>query len=174
MAEQPTFNRRRVLELSGVGTGLAVAGCMDQLDDEENGELADNERRATLPLQIDQSAIQEEVEELQAQVENEEITQEEAQETLEALESDLADEARADAQESAESLGITLENDVEINSPQGIQLYILAAGEATGLIDLIETESIQGLLPADVFAQIEAQQEMQEAEGDEVPVEETQ
>ncbi len=172
MIDQPTFNRRRVLELSGVGTGVAVAGCMDQVG--TDGELADNERRGTFPLQIDQEAIQAEIEELQGQIEDDEITQEEAQETLSELEADLADDARADAQEAAESLGLTVENDVEIDGAQGIQLYMLVAGDAAALIDFIETESVQGLLPADVFAQIEAQQELQEEQGDEVPVEQTQ
>ena len=166
MAEQPTFNRRRVLELSGVGAGLAIAGCTGQVDDDE--------RRVTVPIQIDQEAIQGEAEELQSQVENEEISEEEAQEQLEELEAELADEAMGAAEEAAESLGLVIEDDIELESPQGSQIFILVSGSATGLIDFVEDESVRGLLSAETFAQIEAQQELQEQQGDEVPVEQTQ
>lgn len=175
MAEQPTFNRRRVLELSGVGAGLAIAGCTGQVDDENGGdELDDDERRVTVPIQIDQEAIQGEAEELQSQVENEEISEEEAQEQLEELEAELADEAMGAAEEAAESLGLVIEDDIELESPQGSQIFILVSGSATGLIDFVEDESVRGLLSAETFAQIEAQQELQEQQGDEVPVEQTQ
>ena len=87
MTDQPTFNRRRVLELSGVGTTLAVAGCTSQLDDEEvdgngeldgdRGELAADERRVTMAVQPDQQALQQRQMELQQQAQAGEIDQEE-------------------------------------------------------------------------------------------------
>jgi hypothetical protein len=161
MNEQPTVTRRRALELSGVGAGLAVAGCMEQTDD---GALADDERRATFPLPIDQEAIQAEIQTLQSELQAGNITQSEAQTQLEDRREELAAASRERALSEAQSLGLTIENDVEIASQQGIQLYVLVSGAATSLIDYVSTDAVNGLLPASVFEEIRAQQQAQQAQ----------
>jgi len=161
MNEQPAVTRRRALELSGVGAGLAVAGCMEQTDD---GDLADDERRATFPLPIDQEAIQAEIQTLQSELQAGNITQSEAQTQLEDRREELAEASRERALSEAQSLGLTIENDVEIASQQGIQLYVLVSGVATALIDYVSTDAVNGLFPASVFEEIRAQQQAQQAQ----------
>ena len=161
MNDQPTVTRRRALELSGVSAGLAVAGCMEQTAD---GDLADDERRATFPLPIDQEAIQAEIRTLQSELQAGNITQSEAQTQLEDRREELAEDARQNAQSEAQSLGLTIKNDVEIDGRQGIQLYVLVSGAATALIDYVSTDAVNGLLPASVFEQIRAQQQAQQAQ----------
>lgn len=164
MNEQPTVTRRRALELSGVGAGLAVAGCMEQTED---GDLGDEERRATFPLPIDQEAIQAEIQTLQSELQAGNITESAAQTQLEERREELAEESRANAQSEAQSLGLTIENDVEITSQQGTQLYVLVSGAATALIDYVSTDAVNGLLPASVFEEIRAQQQAQQAQANE-------
>ena len=53
MTDNPTLNRRRVLELSGIGTGVAVAGCMNQV-----GGGDGEGRQVTVSLQVDNSDVQ--------------------------------------------------------------------------------------------------------------------
>jgi len=167
MTDQPTFNRRRVLELSGVGTTLAIAGCTSQVDDEElegdRGELADDERRVTMAVQPDQEALQQRQMEIQQQVEEGEIDQQEAQAEIESLQAELVEEALETVRTEFEAFDLTIEDTLD----DGV---MLVAGPATDLIDAVDLEIIQALAGGDLFEQAQqAQQQPAPEEGQPAP-----
>jgi len=164
MANQPTLNRRRVLELSGVGTTLAVAGCTGQLDDNglegDRGELADDERRVTMAVEIDQEAFQQRQQEIQQQVEDGELDQEEAQAEIESFQQELVDDAFETVLSEFEAFDLTIEDTLD----DGI---MLVAGPATDLIDAVDVDVVQALAGAALFEQ--AQEQPAPEEGEPVP-----
>lgn len=167
MSSQPTFNRRRILELSGVGTGLAIAGCTGQLDDNglegDRGELADGERRVTMAVQPDQQALQQRQLEIQQQVQAGELEQQEAQAELQETQRELVEEAFETVLSEFEAFDLTIEDTLD----DGI---MLVAGPATDLIDALELEVIQAIAEGSLFEQAQQQQEQPVPEdGEPVP-----
>ena len=150
MTEMPTVNRRRLLELTGVGTGVAVAGCMNQLGGEGDG------RQVTVSLQPDQEALQTRQQELQEELLAGNITQAEAQEEFQAAQ----EEALADAVDTAEdvfsSADITIEDRIE---GQGL---LLVAGGDSDILDSLETDVVQLIAAGSLFEQAKAQQQQQQ------------
>jgi len=167
MSDQLTINRRRVLELSGVGTGLAIAGCTDnnQFDfDGDRGELEADERRVTMALELDQQQLQQRQQELLQQVQEEEISQEEAQAELQELQEQLIDEAFDSLEDAFADLDLTIEDRLTDEQP-----LMVVAGPATDIIDALETDVIQVLGSQSLFEQIQEAQEQPPVE--EEPVE---
>lgn len=167
MTDQPTVTRRRVVELSGVGTTLAIAGCTGQLDDSElegdRGELADDERRVTMAVQLDQQALQQRQMEIQQQLQEGELDQQEAQAELESVQEELVDEAFETVRSEFEELDLTIEDTLD----DGI---MLVAGPATDLIDATDTDAIQALAGGDLFEQAQqAGQQPAPEDGEPVP-----
>ncbi len=167
MTEQLTVNRRRVLELSGVGAGLTLAGCLDGDDADfegDRGDLEDDERRVAMALQVDEQQLQQAQQELLQQVEEEEITQEDAQAELEELQEQLIDEAFSTVLDEFDDLDLTIEDRFDDG-----QALLLVAGPATEIIDALEIEVIQVVGSGSLFEQI---QQAQEQQPEEEPVEE--
>lgn len=157
MTDNPTLNRRRVLELSGIGTGIAVAGCMNQVDsgDGENREV-------TIALQIDQEEIQQRQQELQQEAVSGNASEEELQAEQEEIQA-LQEEAVSDAVESAESefedSGITIEDQLD---GQGA---LLISGSDADILDALEIDVVQAMYSGTVFEQAQqAQQQQQQAQ----------
>lgn len=170
MTDQPTFNRRRVLELSSVGTGLAIAGCTGQLDNNglsgDRGELADGERRVTMAVQIDQEAFQQRQLEIQQQLEAGELDQQEAQAELESFQQELVDDAFETALSEFEAFDLTIEDTLS----DGI---MRVAGPATDLIDAVDIDVVQALAGEALFEQAQqAQQQPAPEDGEPVPEDE--
>ena len=159
MTDNPTLNRRRVLELSGVGTGIAVAGCMNQVDSGD-GEG----RQVTVALQIDQEEIQQRQRELQQKAITGNVSEEELQEEREEIRA-LQEEAVSDAVESAEAefedSGITIEDQLD---GQGA---LLISGPDSDILDALETNVVQAMYAGSVFEQAQQQQQQQPTESDE-------
>ncbi|WP_253737836.1 hypothetical protein [Halohasta salina] len=154
MTDNPTFNRRRVLELSGIGTGVAVAGCMGQTGggDGENRQVA-------VSLQIDQEEVQRRQQELQQKAISGNASEEELQAEQEEIQ-ELQQEAVADAVETAESefadAGLTVEDRLE---GQGL---LLISGPDSAILDTLETEIVQAMAAGSLFEQARAAQEQQQ------------
>jgi len=167
MSDQPTFNRRRVLELSGVGTALAVAGCTSQLDDGvegDRGELEDDERRVTMVIEPDEEALQQRQMEIQQEVQAGELDEQEAQAEIQELQAELLEEAFENIQTEFAEFDLTIEDTLQ-------DQILLVAGPATDLIDAVDVEGIGGLLGSDAFEQAQEQQEQQEEQVPEEPPE---
>ena len=173
MTDQPTFNRRRVLELSGVGTTLAIAGCTSQVDDDgvegDRGELADDERRVTMAVQIDeqdQAELQQRQMQLQQQAQQGELDEQEVQAEqaeLQELQEELIEGALETVRTEFEAFDLTIEDTLD----EGV---LLVAGPATDLIDAVDLEIIQALAGADLFEQAQqAQQQPAPEEGQPAP-----
>ena len=167
MSDQPTFNRRRVLEISGVGTALAVAGCTSQLDDGvegDRGELEDDERRVTMVIEPDEEALQQRQMEIQQEVQAGELDEQEAQAEIQELQAELLEEAFENIQTEFAEFDLTIEDTLQ-------DQILLVAGPATDLIDAVDVEGIGGLLGSDAFEQAQEQQEQQEEQVPEEPPE---
>lgn len=159
-------SRRRFLGLTGAGVGVAVAGCAGlsgdtnprSVDDEstnENAESGDGDvgvRQVTLVVEPDQEALQEAQMEIQERVENEEIDPGQAQEEFLAVQQELVADAVTEAETAIEDVGATTNDAIE---EQGA---LLIEGPADGLIDLLEEESVAGLVAAEMFIQAREQQ----------------
>ena len=163
MTDNPTFNRRRVLELSGIGTGVAVAGCMGQTGG-GNGES----RQVAVSLQIDQEEVQQRQQELQQRAITGNASEEELQAEREAIQQ-LQEEAIADAVETAESefedAGVTIEDQLE---GQGL---LLISGPDSAILDTLETEIVQAMAAGSLFEQARAAQEQQQQQQQQQPAE---
>ena len=159
MTDQPTFNRRRVLELSGVGTTLAVAGCTSQLD---GSGLEGDERRVTMVVEPDQAAVQELEMEIQQELQAGELDQQQAQIEFQQRQAELLEAAFENVQTEFEAFDLTIEDSLQ-------DQILLVAGPATDLIDGVDVEGIGGLLGSDAFEQAQEQQEAQEEQAPEQP-----
>jgi len=170
MTEQLTVNRRRVLELSGVGAGLTLAGCLDGNDADfegDRGDLEDDERRVTMAVQLDQAQLEQAERELLQQIDEGELTQEEAQAEFNDLQEQLTDEAFSTVIDEFDAFDLTIEDRFDDQ-----QALLLVAGPATDILDAIETDVIQFIGSGSLFEQIQQAQEQQpEGEPVEEPVE---
>jgi len=152
MTDTPTLDRRRLLELTGVGTGVAVAGCMGQLD---GGGEADG-RQVTVSLQPDQEALRTRQEELREELLAGNISQTEAQQQYQATQQ----EALADAVDTAED--VFASSDITIEDRIAEQGLLLVAGGDTDILDSLETDVVQLIAAGSLFEQAQAAQQQQQ------------
>lgn len=151
MTEMPTVNRRRLLELTGVGTGVAVAGCMNQLGGEGDG------RQVTVSLLPDQETLQATQQELQGELLAGNISQTEAQQQYQAAQQEALAEAVDTAEDVFASSDITIEDRIE---GQGL---LLVAGGDSDILDTLDTDVVQLVAAGSLFQQArEAQQQQQQ------------
>jgi len=162
-------NRRRFLEGVSVGGATALAGCTDQLDLGGDGgdgtaEQADSGSDAGASgvaaiATIDQEAIQEEQAKLRTELQNGNITREEAQEELATLQQEYLDEAmNALGDTAAEAEGVTVEEEYRSLGA------VIVTGDAGSILGLLNTDDVSALVPkADV------EERAQTAQGTETP-----
>lgn len=151
MTEMPTVNRRRLLELTGVGTGVAVAGCMNQLGGGGDG------RQVTVSLLPDQETLQATQQELQGELLAGNISQTEAQQQYQAAQEEALAEAVDTAEDVFASSDITIEDRIE---GQGL---LLVAGGDSDILDTLDTDVVQLVAAGSLFQQArEAQQQQQQ------------
>lgn len=168
-------NRRRVLELSTVGTGLAIAGCADQLDANEfegdHGDLGDDERRVTMQIEFEQPQLEEQLREFQQlqqqlqqlsfQAGDEDVEDEiaELEAELEELQEEITEAAFENVLEEFEQFNLTIEDRL---TEQGL---MKVAGDVTELVDATtETVSVRSLASVSLFDETERALEQQPEE----------
>ncbi|MFW6320290.1 MAG: hypothetical protein ACOC0Z_00435 [Halohasta sp.] len=158
MTDKLTVNRRRLLELTGVGTTVAVAGCSGQLGgDGESREVA-------ISLALDPED-QEEIQQRQQEIQQEQMSGnaseeelQEEQEEIQELQQEAVSKAMEDAESEFEDADITIEDEIE---GQG-QALLLVSGSASSILDVLETEVVQAIAAASAFEQSKEAQEEQE------------
>ncbi|MEA1930772.1 MAG: hypothetical protein U9O06_04390 [Euryarchaeota archaeon] len=150
MTEMPTVGRRRLLELTGVGTGVAVSGCMNQLGGGGDG------RQVTVSLQPDQETLQSQQQELQEELVAGNISQAEAQQQYQATQQ----EALADAVDTAED--VFASSDISIEDRIAEQGLLLVAGEDSDILDSLDTDVVQLIAAGSLFEQARTAQEQQQ------------
>ena len=159
MSDQPMFNRRRVLELSGVGTGLAIAGCTGQLDD---SELEGDERRVTIAIQPEQEALEALETEVDEEIEAGELDEQQAQIEFQQRQAALLQETFENVQTELEERDISIENTLQ-------DQILLVTGLSADLIDALDIEGVGGLFGSEEFQVAEEQQEQQEEQQQQPP-----
>mgnify|MGYP000087624075 CR=1 FL=1 len=146
-----TVSRRQLLAATGVGLGLATAGCAG----------AGGSRTVTAQLQPteeDLTAAQEEARQIQRQQFTGNLTRTEAQQQLSDLQSQLLDGLIEDATERAEGLGLTVEDSIEPTT-------LLVSGSGNSLIDFLDIEIVSNFSSADRFEELQ----QENASGNEQP-----
>lgn len=143
-----TVSRRKLLAATGVGLGLATAGCAG----------ADSEQTLTAELQPPEDeleAAQQEAQAIQQQGLTGNVSRAEVQEQLSELETELYDGLIEDATEQAEEIGLTVDDTLEPTT-------MLVTGPEGGLIDFLNTELVATLGDESQFEDAEQQQQQQQ------------
>lgn len=128
-----------------------MAGC-NELSNEEpaaNGDGGGGGRQATLAVQPDQEAIQQESARISQEVQNGSLDQAEAQQEMQAVQQEAIGEAVTALESTLADTEVSIED-----SSQTDQGVLLVAGPAGGLIDLLSEEAVGGLLAASAFEQM--------------------
>jgi len=154
-------NRRRFLEGVGVGSGLLLAGCTEQLgldgdDGADQVDSGDGETAAGVAAiaAVDQEAIREAQVELQEELQRGNISQEEAQEELATLREEYLDEAM-------NALTTTVEETegAAVDEEYRSLGAVIVTGEAGAVLGMLDSEDVSAFVSrADVESQIQAQQ----------------
>lgn len=162
-------NRRQFLQAAGVTGGLGLAGCLDDEDDTTDEEAVtnldddvtddaddtddndDTDDTDGVPdvaaiLMTDQMAIQQREQELAVQVQEGELSQEEAQQELQELQEELTNEA-------IESFEAEVDDDVQIDEREPAQGAIRLSGDSDALLQTLSYDSVNGLVDAAVLDQ---------------------
>lgn len=146
------MSRRQLLAATGVGLGLATAGCAG----------AGGERTATAFLQQseeNQAELEDEGERLSREFRSGNITRQEASEQYSELQSELNEELEETARTEAESLDMTVEDSL---SAQGSPPLLLVSGSPDALLDYVELDIVNAVSSADRFEEIQQRQQQQQ------------
>lgn len=165
------YSRRRLLQAGAGSAAVALAGCNALGDEDDTDAEADDQYKPfTVAVQPDEDEamqVQQEFRLAQQEInqrtqagelnqteaqEELQVAQREAQEELEALQSDAV-EAVEDHVDETESL--TVEDTLPSEG------FLLVGGEADAALELLEHESVGGLLPGEHFEEVQGQQELE-------------
>ena len=143
-------SRRQVLGATATGTALSLAGC-SALDDDTPLDTDGSEGSATIAVDIDERMAEREAE-IQQQLEDEEISQEEAQTEFQAAQIDAL-EGAVEAVEShaadVDGLSVT-----ETSSQAGA---LLVDGDPAAMIETLDNDDVGALVSAARFEQFQEQ-----------------
>jgi hypothetical protein len=150
--DDPTTTRRRLLEGASVGGGALLAGCTDQLNLGSGGsgsgtDAAQNEAGGTTVdgvgaiATVDQEALQQEQLKLREELQNGNITQEEAREQAADLQEEfISDAVSALAETAAATDGINVADEYASLGA------VVITGEAVPIIGLLDSEDVSALV----------------------------
>lgn len=150
MIDELTVDRRRVLELTGVSTGVAVAGCMGQLDGDGGS------RQVAVSLRPDQEEIQTRQQELQQEVLAGNTTRQEAQQEMQTLQQEALADAVDTAEQTFGELGLSIEDRLE---DQGL---LLVSGSDGDILDSLEEDIVQAIAAGSLFEEAQTAQQQQQ------------
>ncbi len=176
-------NRRRVLQGAGVGGVTLLAGCTslgsdddagddDGTGNETNGNETDgdataeeleipdgDERSVGIIAAPDQEALQEieaQAQALQQELQEGEIDEEEFQEEQEAL---MAEQEQI-TQQAVNTIVATIEDQTDITVDEQVQFGVQATGLPVEFIDLLQAESVEGLVSVELLDEPEDPEEV--------------
>lgn len=145
------IRRRQLLAATGVGLGIATAGCSG----------ASEQRTVTVYLQQTQDAqtqLQQKSQQLRQQLQSGNITRQEASSQYTELQSQLNSELNETAKTEARSLSLTV---MDSYSAQGNPPVLLVSGPSNALIDYVQLDIVTGISSAKRFREIKQQQGQQ-------------
>jgi cytochrome c-type biogenesis protein CcmH/NrfG len=159
--------RRRFIQLAGTGAALSLAGCnalqsdgtnattTDSLQTTDSGsDSSDGARSVTVRVQPDQEELRERQAELQTQLQNGDISRQEAQQESQRIRQELLT-AAMETFEGRDDTGLTIESSID-----EFGVY-LVSGSATALIDTLSYEEVGSLFAAQTFEEAQAQVDAQ-------------
>ncbi len=176
-------NRRRVLQGAGVGGVTLLAGCSNlgsdddaggDTDDDGTGNESDgndeatpeeldipdgDERSVGIIASPDQEALQEieaQAQALQQELQEGEIDEEEFQEEQEAL---MAEQEQI-TQQAVNTIVATIEDQTDITVDEQVQFGVQATGLPVQFIDLLQAESVEGLVSVELLDEPEDPEEV--------------
>ncbi|WP_136717749.1 hypothetical protein [Halorientalis salina] len=151
--------RRRFLQLAGTGTALSIAGCNALQSDGTTTESgSDGSETVTVTVQADQEKLQERQAELRQQLQNDEISQQEARQQSQQIQQELLGEAVESFEGSVED-----ESALSIDDSVSELGVFLVSGSASALIGALSYDEVGGLLSQETFEQAKAQSGTQTA-----------
>ncbi|XVH31456.1 hypothetical protein ACNS7O_13835 [Haloferacaceae archaeon DSL9] len=159
MEFQTDTARRRFLQAAGAGTSAAVAGCMglqlsgQSSEDDSEGDADPDDPRATAVIQPDPEEVEAIRAEVQREYEEGELDEGEANAELQSRQQELLAETGEAFEAEAQ------ERDVEIVDAIREQGAYLVAGSAEGILELLDLETVYGLVSAAVFEEAQGQRE---------------
>lgn len=144
-------SRRQVLGATVTGTALSLAGCSALDDDDAAPDMNGSEGTATIVVDIE-ARIAEREAEIRQQVEDDELSEEEAQAELQASQV----EAIENAIEAVESHAADTDrlNVVTTNSQAGA---LLVDGDPAAIIETLDSADVAALVSAAQFEQLQEQ-----------------
>ena len=176
-------NRRGFLQLAGATGAASIAGCAslgigddaDDTDESDSGDEPDPEGEEeidipdsalTAAVEPDQEALQELEGELTQQMEEGDISEEEAQQEFQERQLELAEEATVELESTAEgSDDLTV---IDSISEAGV---VLLDGDAEAMVAALNDGEMNALLSGETFAMVQQQQQMQAQLEDEMQAE---
>lgn len=163
--------RRRFIEIAGVGAGGSIAGCnalqggsdgeSEGASDAQNGSnTASSESgdetstvetvEVMAQVRLDAEAVAEKEQEVAAEFESGNITQQEAQQRFQ----DIRAEEYADRIESIKQSGVLSEMGIEIKDSTEARGALLVAGSASALVNALSIDSIDGIFSRERFGTV--------------------
>jgi hypothetical protein len=144
-------DRRRFLQLAGTGTALSVAGC-SALSNHDGGDGSGGETATvTLGVRPDEGSMQELQSEIQSKVQSGELGRMEAQQEFRSRRIELTRDAVDRYRNRTGNVSVSVENTV------GEFGVMLVTGSPAALVESLGFEEVNGLFPASVFEEAQAQ-----------------
>ncbi|MGQ3413366.1 hypothetical protein ACT4ML_14015 [Natrinema sp. LN54] len=153
MSKLPT--RRGFLALTGTGAAASLAGC-SQLDSLTQNGSGDSDEAVTVTVRPDQDDLTALQEEVQSDVDNNNLSQQEAQQAYRERQRELVAEAATDFEESASESEFTIES-----SETDYGLFRVT-GPDEAIMDALRNGDISGIYPGERYDLLVQQQQQRE------------
>lgn len=165
-------NRRRFLQLAGTGAAASIAGCSSlglndgqdanesdgEGDEDANVETVDvPESALTAAVQADQDEVQKLQSELSQQMEDGDLSQQEARQELQQKQLELRAEAATELETELEE-----SDDLSVEGTIGEAGAVLIDGDADAMRTALNDGMMSALLPGEQFASIQQRQQLQQ------------
>lgn len=165
-------NRRRFLQLAGTGAAASIAGCSSlglndgqdanesdgEGDEDANVETVDvPESALTAAVQADQDEVQKLRSELSQQMEDGDLSQQEARQELQQKQLELRAEAATELETELEE-----SDDLSVEGTIGEAGAVLIDGDADAMRTALNDGMMSALLPGEQFASIQQRQQLQQ------------
>lgn len=161
------LSRRRLLQIGGTGTALAISGCSTNSNDESGTSEGAESTEDTVSVAANikeenieeaQAEIEERQQDIQEDLDNEEISEQEAQIKMQQVQVEVQQEFIAESVNDIESLVAETDGLELSDSDEGIGM-LLVEGDAESLIGLLSNGSVLALYAEEKFEEQLAQQE---------------
>lgn len=147
-------DRRRFIQIAGTGAAASLAGCA-QLDSlmQSDGDSSD---AVTVAVSPDREEMQAVSEEIQSEVENDNLSRQEAQQRMASEQQNLTEAAATEFEESADGSDISIE---DAETQYGL---FRVTGSDEAIMDALRNGEVSGIYPGDQYDAFLQQQQQRE------------